>query len=371
MDFKRYFDTYSSNSLAGSSNQYFFENIGGEEQLSRSFYRIERGGRRRYSLLFSDMISSPFRSLIAPGTVIDGWEVLEARVGRCAALGADAEMENAVMDEDIRVEWLSELRFDGMTGYRPFGGEVFYSDGVELEFQRGEFLCLEIKVRGERVPCHPESQLPIFVSRGGKWEYSTLAPIAEMIGADGEARRGRIGFLGDSITQGCGAGHNTYAHWNARLASFIGEDYSYHNLGIGYGRAEGAATDGIWLKKAKENDTVFLCFGVNDINADRTADEVIGDLNTVIDKLTEAGCRIILQTVPPFNYPPSREAVWGEVNRRIMTELSGKVAFTFDCVPLLSESAEKPHVARYGGHPNGEGCLVWAKALYEAVRNLF
>ena len=98
---------------------------------------------------------------------------------------------------------------------------------------------------------------------------------------------------------------------------------------------------------------------------------VLADLTRVVELLTEAGCRIILQTVPPFGYPPEKRAEWERLNEAIKAELSERVALVFDCVPLLSESKDEPHIPKYGGHPNAEGCEIWASALYEAVKHLF
>ena len=125
------------------------------------------------------------------------------------------------------------------------------------------------------------------------------------------------------------------------------------------------------MYKALQNDTVFVCYGVNDINADKDADTIIGQLSTVIDRLKENGCRVILQTVPPFDYPEARRLVWLEVNRRILTELSEKVDHTFDCTKILSKSETEPHMAKFGGHPNAEGCTLWAEALYNSVKEMF
>jgi lysophospholipase L1-like esterase len=151
----------------------------------------------------------------------------------------------------------------------------------------------------------------------------------------------------------------------------IGGERAFWNLGIGYGTATSAASDGVWLLKAKQSDTVFVCYGVNDINSFHTADEVIADISTIIDKLRLAKCKIILKTVPPFDYPAEKKAVWCEVNERIKKDLSRKVDLTFDCVPLLSIGGARSEVTRYGGHPNAEGCAVWAEELWRAVKPLF
>jgi hypothetical protein len=93
-------------------------------------------------------------------------------------------------------------------------------------------------------------------------------------------------------------------------------------------------------------------------------------LTFVVESLKENGCRVILQTTPPFDYPEERRIVWEEVTRRIKCEFADKVDLVFDCVPILGEK-DAPHMAKYGGHPNAEGCTAWANALYDKVKELF
>ena len=151
----------------------------------------------------------------------------------------------------------------------------------------------------------------------------------------------------------------------------LSDENAFWNIGIGYARAYDAASDGVWLYKAKQNDWVFLCLGVNDTCRDRSAEDIIGSLSKIVRILKAEGIKILIQTVPPFDYNPERKKVWDEVNAYIREVLSKEVDAFFDCVPVLGKSEEEPHIAKYGGHPDDEGCLVWAKALYEACKNLF
>ncbi len=67
---------------------------------------------------------------------------------------------------------------------------------------------------------------------------------------------------------------NSYEHWNAVVAENLGSQYGFWNLGLGYGRAADAATDGAWFFKAKQNDIVVVCYGVNDIFQGFTISEI-------------------------------------------------------------------------------------------------
>ena len=79
---------------------------------------------------------------------------------------------------------------------------------------------------------------------------------------------------------------------------------------------------------------------------------------------------MILQTIPPFDYTGDYICTWNKLNEYIKTELKDKVDAVFDNVPFLGEK-DRPHMAKFGRHPNAEGCRIWAEALYEAVKNMF
>lgn len=190
-----------------------------------------------------------------------------------------------------------------------------------------------------------------------------------MVGCD-RSVCGRVAYLGDSITQGIGTAANSYLHWNALLSERLGDRYAFWNLGIGYGRASDAASDGAWLFKAKQNDTVFVCYGVNDINQGRTEEQIKQDLERIVDRLVSVGARVILQTVPPFNYSEANTKKWEGVNQFIKTELRDKVELVFDNNSYLGDS-DRPSIARLGGHPNEAGSAIWAEALFKAVEPLF
>ena len=70
-----------------------------------------------------------------------------------------------------------------------------------------------------------------------------------------------------------------------------------------------------------------------------------------------------MQTIPPFNYTDEKIEIWNNLNEYIKTELSHKVNMVFDVVPYIEESEDKPYNAKFGGHPNSEGCKIWGEAL--------
>lgn len=362
-----YFKKYTSNTCASSANQHYFVMEKGEIRTSRVFYKIFKGGEYNYSLLFSNIIDSTYADgdVSHKNLICNEWQIHSAKVGKCTYIHKDITVY-----DDISVSDFKDITFDGKISKRVMPGEFFSTDPIRLKFEKGEYLCLEMTFSGEMLPYHDESLLPIYIKENDNWIYNKQMPLPGMIGCDRPVKE-RIGFWGDSITQGIGSTPNSYLHWNARLSEMIGEDYAYWNLGIGFGRANDAASGGAWMYKALKCDTIVVCFGVNDLCRQFTVEETKRDLNIIIDTLKSHGKRVILQTIPPFDYNEERNAKWVELNKYIHFELKNKVDYLYDCVPALWISPDKPNMAKYGGHPNDEGGKVWAEAMYGEIKDLF
>ena len=357
----KYFDTYTSNTLAAAANQHFFINEDAQAvHRARAFYKIFAAGEYNYSLMFSNIIDSTYGngSVSHMNLVCDEWEILSAAVAFVDSC------DDKTMPE---IDGFVSLTFGGAAGKTVAPGEFFSTDPVRLSPKKGQFLCLELTFKGRMIPYHEESLLPIFTYENGEWKYCRKMPLACMVGCDRPVKK-RIGFIGDSITQGIGTPNNSYKHYAAVLADLLGEDYSYWDIGIGYGRGNDAATDGSWLFKAKQLDVVTVCFGVNDINFGFSAEQLINNLETIMDKLQAAGVKVIVQTVPPYNYSEERIEKWNKVNDHILGPMAERAAGVFDVRRVLSKSAEEPYMARFGGHPNSEGNGLWGKELYKTVK---
>ena len=373
----QYFEKYVSNTYAGSGNQHHFSTEG-EVRTGRVFYKITAPGEYNYSILFSNIIDSTYAdgSVSHKNLICHSWTIHRARIGKCRYIDSGEAVKSltlADMDEgesaDVTVFGLESVTFGGLDSKQVAPGEFFNTDPIRMRFEKGEYLCLELTFSGRMIPYHEETLLPVFVKEGDRWVYSKKMPIAGMVGCDRPVKA-RVAYIGDSITQGIGTPLNSYAHWNAVLSEMLGEEYSFWNLGLGYGRANDAATDGAWLYKAKQNDVVFVCFGVNDIFRIPSEDQIKADLTSIVDALLADGKRVILQTVPPFDYKGETVRKWESINEYVKTVLGDRVDALFDCVPYLG-TADSPEAARFGGHPNAEGSAVWAKALYEAVSPFF
>ena len=367
-----YFEKFCSNTYAGSGNQHCFYMEESEIRTGRVLYKITDSGEYNYSLLFSNIIDSTYNDgeISHNNLICDSWTIHSAYIGRCGAFDFSKGLLELTMDDESKTSDITPfdfkpLTFNGKTSKEVMPGEFFVSDPVKYNFEKNEYLCLEITFSGEMIPYHEETLLPVFVKEDGVWKYSKFMPFAGMIGCDKKVK-GKIAYLGDSITQGIGTKANSYLHWNAVLSEKLGSDYSYWNLGLGYGRASDAAFDGAWLYKAKQNDIVFVCFGVNDILKGHSEEKIKKDLTTITDKLKKAGKKVIVQTVPPFNYKGEDIDKWKRINLYILNELKNKADLVFDNTGFLGKK-ENPEEALFGGHPNEDGCAIWANALFEEI----
>lgn len=349
----KYFDTFKSNTLGGSSNQHIFRPEDKNEIFKgRIFFKVFKGGEYDYSILFSNIVDSTYAngSISHRNLVCDEWHIEEAKIGVA---------DTCSMSEMPEISKLYDLTFNNCKEKDVMPGEMFYSDPVKLNAKKNEYVCIEISFRGAMIPYHEETILPVFLYKEGKWVPSKYMPFPNMIGVNRDVKK-RITFLGDSITQGLGTKANSYLHWNALVADILGEDYSYWNLGIGYARADDAATDSAWLFKTKQSDVVVVCFGVNDIFQKFTEEQLKNNLKRIVTLLKKENIKVIMQTIPPFGY---KGDIWLNVNNYIMNELSEECDYVFDVVEFLGDEEKGMHVPKYGTHPNADGCKVWGERL--------
>ena len=367
-----YFIKYSSNTYAASANQTYFSMKDNEARTGRVFYKIAHGGNYGYSLLFSNTIDSTYAdgSVSQCNMTCAAWEILEAKVGICKeALPQGNEIKTRSNEINRNAYGFIPLTFDGEKRKKVAPGEWFSCDAFQYEFEKGDYLCLEMTFSGKQLPCHEESLLPIYTKSETGWTYCKKMPLANMVGCNRRISE-RIAFLGDSITQGIGTPLNAYLHWNALLAESLGDGNACWNLGIGFGRARDLATDGAWLYKAKQNDVVVVCYGVNDIIQGGNQRQLIQDLDTIVDLLLSNKIKVILQTIPPFDYAGEKLAIWQTANKHIKENLAEKVYGVFDVVPYLCQSEDCPQNVKYGLHPNAEGCRRWARGLGQALAKM-
>lgn len=342
-----YFRKFSSDCSAGCGNQLLTRLEQPVAKTGRCWFRLSRGGEN-YALLFSNQIDSTYAdgSISKTNDVGGNWTIESMRIGLCDRQGTEP------------ANW-QKVTFDGAESKEISGIERFVTDPVPLGAKAGAWLCYEITLTGSCYPYHEEAVLTILPDK--------QVPLPLMIGCDRPVAE-KIGFLGDSITQGCGTEDDTYTHWVARIAEKLPAEYSIWNLGIGYARAYDAASDGGWLARAKQCDTVHVCFGVNDILRGRCAQQILQDLTAIVTKLKEANCRVILLTVPPFDLEGEEKTCWRDVNRTIRDSLWKTADGLFDIAAVLGQPEPNENRSLYGGHPNAEGCHAVAEAYLKQMR---
>ncbi len=351
-----YFDTYVSNSLAPSSNQSYF--LDEEKCISRSFYKVYKGGKYEYSFIFSNIVYSTFAdgSYSQVNLECDKWEILSLK-----ALVVDSKTRDFISPKIVR-EY--QLTFDGKISKEIEKAGEIYTDGIVINAEKDDYICLEMEFIGTgKMPYFEEILIPAYRLIDGKWEKNNKTPLSNMIGIKRTVDK-KIGFLGDSITEGCGTENNSYDAWCCKIAELSSDENSYWNLGIGFGRADDIATDGIWLDRAKNMDIITLCIGVNDICQGFKTDKIKDNITKIVNILTKNDVRVILFTVPPFDWDDERTKKWNEVNEYINKKLSKKVEI-FDTVSIWGQNAPNENLSRYGGHPNKEGCLALAEKFVD------
>jgi len=357
-----WFHTFVSNTLGGTGNQLFFRPEDPRRgRTGRICYKVFCGGRARWSLLFSNTIDSTYKPEYSSyaNLLCDPWELLGCRLGLCRGESPETPGE---------FEWSVPLTFDGSAAKRVAPGEVFASDPVEIDTRSGDCLCVEVEFRGAMIPYHLESIVPTFTRDGnGRWIPDKRVPVPGMLGCDRRVDA-RIGYFGDSITQGIGTPPHAYTHWCALVAQALGERYSHWNLGLGYGRGQDAATGGAWFYKARHVDAAVVTFGSNDVGRGRTLDEMKRDFTRLVELLHNAGVRVFLQTLPPFDWSGEFLERWNAVNAFLAAELAPRVEGFLDVAPLLVDGAVAAGRCKYGKHPDEAGCRVWAEALVPELR---
>ena len=350
-----YFEKYVSNCTAGTGNQSFFYTDDDKKiYTARAFFKPTVSGKHAYSFLFSNIIDSTYSdgSHSRCNRVLDEWYIDSANVCTC---------------DDFDAGVFVPLTFDGKKSKKVSPGEYFASDRIMLSPEDGQYICMELSFHGRALPYHPETLVPVFAGDGEKFVECKTMPLPAMIGCDLKVKK-RIAFLGDSITQGIGTPPDSYSHYASVAAKLLGNDNSYWDIGLGFGRASDAASDGSWAFKAKQNDIVTVCFGVNDIF--KTGKSPANELEKIVDILKKSGVKVVIQTVPPFDYDEIHKKIWNETNDYIKNVLRFRADGFLDVTEFLSESAERPEKARFGGHPNAEGNAVWGKKLADVLKDL-
>ncbi len=144
MEIKEFFSKMTSNTLAGRASQtYFVPTDVEKEYVGRVFYKVFSGGEYNYSFLFSSVTDSsfPIEHNTPKNTEIIGWEILSAKFGVCSF----CDMEN--MPEVLEFQ---QITFNGKTKFNVNKAELFCTDEISLNSNKGDYICLEITYKGSK-----------------------------------------------------------------------------------------------------------------------------------------------------------------------------------------------------------------------------
>lgn len=358
------FEIYQSNSITPSSCNYALKSADGTPVRAsfRGVYKIQQFGELEYKFYFSNNVDSTFSngSHSYRDMPTEGYKIISAKVGTSANANGRGDISDP-----------KTLTFGGNEGRDVAAHEMFWSDPITLSVPEGQYLIFEWTVEYTVIAAtnSEDSVCYLYEEKMNRMMITTAAPMPALIGAKRENAL-RVGFIGDSITMGIGAGPRDHKFWVAKIAELAGTDISFWNLGLGYARADDAANSPAWLEKAKNNDVIVICFGVNDINSgpyqfsgQRSADQILADINTIATTCKEAGCEVILFSTPPYTYANSTKVeVWRELTGKIK-ELAKTSGYDFFDFAAILGSPSDPAAPAYGGHPNANGCAAVAEAF--------
>ena len=364
---KTNFEIYQSNSITPSSCNYVLKSAGGQsaQQTFRGVYKIQESGTLEYKFYFSNNVDSTFSdgSYSYRNMPTEGYKIISASVGT-----------TKVSQGHGKINDFKTLTFDGNTERTVEAGETFWSDALTLTVADGSYLVFEWTVEYTVIAAtnSENASILLYDYSSGRLTATQSAPMPAMIGAKRDNAL-RVAFIGDSITMGIGTGAGMHRFWAAKIAEKAGTEISFWNLGLGFARANDAVNSPSWLEKAKNNDLIIICLGVNDINSgpygfsgQRTAQQIANDISTIAAVCKEAGCEVMIFSTPPFTYSTAAKVkVWQDLTVLLKELAEDKSYDFFDFASLLGKP-DDPATPAYGGHPNAEGCEVVANAFMES-----
>lgn len=356
------FEIYSSNSVTPTACNYALKSSSPVKKTFRGLFKVQEYGEFDYKFFFSNNVDSTFsngsHSYRAMKT--DPYKIISATVGTTSKAFGTGKIDNP-----------QTLTFDGSETRNVDSGEMFWSDAVKINVKDKHWIVFEWTVEHTIIAATNSEgvALALFECSGGKVNATDAAPMPALVGADkGETLR--VGFIGDSITMGIGAGSKNYKGWVAQIAERVDSDVSVWNLAVGYARGDDAANSPAWLEKAKNNDVIVINFGVNDINSgpykysgQRNAVQIKNDIAKIAETCRAAGAKVIICSTPPYTYANSEKVgVWRALVKQLKALAEDKGYQFFDFAALVGK-ADDPSIPAYGGHPNAEGCKVVAEAF--------
>ncbi len=366
------FTTYVSNTACGTCANYVLD-LQGKTLKAKCYFKPQMSGEFSYCFYFDNRVDSTYDqgAVAHVGQGGYGYEIVNARISVTPYIDFVENHPEGIARFGAD-EKTTPVTFDGKMQKSVMPNECFWSDAVRFEVPENHYLVWEWELTGDKVVCTPDSQIPAFLDTGKGYCQEYICPKPMLVGCDRKVKK-RIAFWGDSITQGCGTAVDAYEMWVGEIAKMLAEEYAVWNLGMGWGRGSDADRGESWLYKAARNDTVVMTFGVNDLlhgayalGRSNTAGEIVCTIESLIQKLQANGVRVILSTVPPFDFTKEQQIEWRTLNLAIpqIAKLYGCSVFDIEAA-LDGGGYLANDYSVYGAHPDGRGGKAAAKKFYQ------
>ncbi|MGO4371176.1 SGNH/GDSL hydrolase family protein [Paenibacillus sp. MCAF20] len=370
--------TYTSVTALSSAANFMYRPTGETTITFRTYVKPREYGALRLKLWHSNAVDSTWSDGTESKASDKGgaWRIESCTIG-------DGGLHS---DGAAQAGSLHTITFNGDASKQVLPGERFWSDPVDLFIPEGHSLVFTWAIAAYG----PEDGIPYNTETLLASAYEAAGNLAAQHSAEGFLPAGNrqvlpsmiayersidkhLVFLGDSITQGVRTEKDGYSFWSARIAEGLAPSIGVWNIGSGWARAYDLTPESPWLYKAKQGNEVAICLGVNDIGTgNRSAEQLIGDLTSIIEQLNAANheTSLILFTLPAFNFEGAHEEVWRTVNEWIRQQAPSRVDRVFDIAKALGQAA--PHENKLKDeymspgndpHPNGRAGADVAEAF--------
>jgi lysophospholipase L1-like esterase len=370
------FATFFSGTALAVPAQQVIAGMGPYVNTYRTYAKPRVAGAANWRFWVSNTTDSTYGSGPPMPNVPGGvWRIEAASVGD----GGTGPVGSVVAGTSVPVT------FGGAASKDVAPGERFWSDPVALDVPDGHLLAFTWALSGAAAgpgPTYTHQSITTSYYNGSMnvaaeeaatdFFASTDVEVAPHMFATDRPVTTRLCFLGDSITQGVGSSRNAYSFWVAKIADGLDPSIGVWNLGSGWARAADAASDGAWLWQAKQCTEVAVILGVNDIASDHVgATQLLGYLTTIVTLLKQHDpiTKVILFTVPTFNFTGDAYTAWKTVNDTIRASPPAGVDRVFDVAAVLSQPAPNDGLVQVGlsggadAHPNDAGSAAIASAF--------
>ena len=365
------FELYQSNVAYGTGNNIMIYATGQTETATyRAVFPVQEHGAFDYKLYFSNNMDASSRGFANyPDMPTADYTI------HYAALRTTTDIKG--------MSGISEptpITFDGQPTRTVSAGESFWCDAVAFEVPEGSYLMYEWTVEYTCIPSTiVASTYSVYKANTSAKDFPSnpqsvnTAPMPDLIGCTRDGVR--LAFIGDSITMGTGSGAFEHAFWVKQISDRLGTGYSVWNLGLDSGRANDVVIGSSWKEKLKNTDILSICIGINDVMsiyggnpqaaASASAEDIVASITQIAAMADEAGAKVILFTIPPFNLSGEKLTKWQTANAQIKELAEAKGYQLFDFAAVLGDPND-PAKCIYGDHPNKMGCTAVADAFMAA-----